>query len=200
MVQWLRLHPPNAGGSIPGRETRSHMLQLRLCMPQLKIPDATVQTEDSRCCNEDPTQPKHFVKNVPISGLAKFKPVLLKGMSLNCVGSLICGYFSLKHTPQYHDQQWLISWMRNHDCGRSTMGLEHPRFWNPQSILDPNPGDSVGLWNFTFSSFKDYPCCLFPSLECSSRISMRTKNFVLLLQYSISSAGIQYVLHKYKTF
>ena len=82
-------------GFIPCRETRSHMLQLRVCMPQLKIPDATVQTEDSRCCTKDPTQQKHFVKNVPISGLAKFKPVLLKGMSLNCVGSLICGYFSL---------------------------------------------------------------------------------------------------------
>ena len=53
VVQWLRLCPPNAGGlgSFPGRETRSHMLQLRVCMPQLKIPDATVQIEDSRCCN-----------------------------------------------------------------------------------------------------------------------------------------------------
>ena len=31
VVQWLRLHAPNAGGldSIPGMGTRSHMLQLR---------------------------------------------------------------------------------------------------------------------------------------------------------------------------
>ena len=31
MVQWLRLHASKAGGldSIPGQETRSHMLQLR---------------------------------------------------------------------------------------------------------------------------------------------------------------------------
>ena len=31
VVQWLRLHAPNAGGqgSIPGEGTRSHMLQLR---------------------------------------------------------------------------------------------------------------------------------------------------------------------------
>ena len=31
VVQWLRLHAPNAGplGSIPGQGTRSHMLQLR---------------------------------------------------------------------------------------------------------------------------------------------------------------------------
>ena len=31
VVQWLRLHTPNAegSGSIPGQGTRSHMLQLR---------------------------------------------------------------------------------------------------------------------------------------------------------------------------
>ena len=31
VAQWLRLHAPNAEGpgSIPGKETRSHMLQLR---------------------------------------------------------------------------------------------------------------------------------------------------------------------------
>ncbi|TEA37084.1 hypothetical protein DBR06_SOUSAS210251, partial [Sousa chinensis] len=39
VVQWLRLCAPNEGesGLIPGRGTRSHMLQLRVCMPQLKI-------------------------------------------------------------------------------------------------------------------------------------------------------------------
>ena len=39
VVQWLKLHTPNAGGpgSIPGEETRSHMLQLRIHMPQVKI-------------------------------------------------------------------------------------------------------------------------------------------------------------------
>ena len=37
-VQWLRLHTPNATGpgSFPGQGTRSHMLQLRVHMPQLK--------------------------------------------------------------------------------------------------------------------------------------------------------------------
>ena len=36
-VQWLRLHTPYAGGasSIPGQGTRSHVLQLRVCVPQL---------------------------------------------------------------------------------------------------------------------------------------------------------------------
>ena len=36
MVQWLRLCAPDAGGlgSIPGQGNRSHMLQLRVCMPQ----------------------------------------------------------------------------------------------------------------------------------------------------------------------
>ena len=40
VVQWLRLHTPNAGGqgSIPGQGTRSHMLQLRAHMPQPKNP------------------------------------------------------------------------------------------------------------------------------------------------------------------
>ncbi|TEA36668.1 hypothetical protein DBR06_SOUSAS310070, partial [Sousa chinensis] len=39
VVQWLRLHTPNAGGpgSIPGQGTRSHMLQLRVHMLQLKF-------------------------------------------------------------------------------------------------------------------------------------------------------------------
>ena len=39
VVQWLRLHVPNAGGtgSIPGQGTRPHMLQ------QLKIPHATTR-------------------------------------------------------------------------------------------------------------------------------------------------------------
>ena len=42
MVQWLRLHGANAGGlgSIPGQGTRSHMLQRRVHLPQLKIVDA----------------------------------------------------------------------------------------------------------------------------------------------------------------
>ncbi|TEA36880.1 hypothetical protein DBR06_SOUSAS32310013, partial [Sousa chinensis] len=45
VVQWLRLHAPNAGGlgSIPGQGTRSHMSQLRVRMPQLKIPHATTK-------------------------------------------------------------------------------------------------------------------------------------------------------------
>ena len=39
VVQWLRLCALSAEGpgSIPGQETRSHILQLRVCMPQLKI-------------------------------------------------------------------------------------------------------------------------------------------------------------------
>ena len=38
VVQWLRLCPPNTGcpGLIPGQGTRSHILRLRVCMPQLK--------------------------------------------------------------------------------------------------------------------------------------------------------------------
>ncbi|TEA33540.1 hypothetical protein DBR06_SOUSAS3910096, partial [Sousa chinensis] len=38
VVQWLSLHVPNAGGpgSIPGQGTRSHMLQRRSRVSQLK--------------------------------------------------------------------------------------------------------------------------------------------------------------------
>ena len=45
MVQWLRLYTLNAGGPslIPGHETRSHELQLRLRVPQLKILHAEVK-------------------------------------------------------------------------------------------------------------------------------------------------------------
>ena len=52
VVQWLRLHTPNAGGLglIPGWGTRSHMPQLRVCMLQqgLKILDATTKTQYSK--------------------------------------------------------------------------------------------------------------------------------------------------------
>ena len=42
VVLWLRLHSPNAGGpgSFPGQGTRSHMLQLRVCMLQLSYDPA----------------------------------------------------------------------------------------------------------------------------------------------------------------
>ncbi|TEA40338.1 hypothetical protein DBR06_SOUSAS40510008, partial [Sousa chinensis] len=49
VVQWLRLHAPNAGGpgSIPSGGTRSHTPQLRVRMLQLKIPHAA--TKDPEC-------------------------------------------------------------------------------------------------------------------------------------------------------
>ena len=53
VVQWLRLQASNAGnpGSIPGQETRSHMPQLGVCVPQLKSPHAATETEDPTCHN-----------------------------------------------------------------------------------------------------------------------------------------------------
>ena len=64
MVQWLRLHAPNAGGlgSIPGQGTinKSHMPQLKILhaatkkkKKKKKIPHAT--TKDPACHNEDGT-------------------------------------------------------------------------------------------------------------------------------------------------
>ena len=46
VIQWLRLHTPNAGGPglIAGQGTRSHMLQLR-------VPHAV--TKDPSCCKKD---------------------------------------------------------------------------------------------------------------------------------------------------
>ena len=46
VIQWLRLQAANAGGlgSIPGQGARSHIPQLRVQMPQLKIPCATTKT------------------------------------------------------------------------------------------------------------------------------------------------------------
>ena len=57
-VQWLRLNTPNAvdPGSIPDQGTRSHMPQLRVCMPQLKDPGAC-RNEDPTCHNQDPARP-----------------------------------------------------------------------------------------------------------------------------------------------
>ena len=51
VVQWLRLCAPNAGGpgSIPSQETRSHVLQVRVCMPQLQIPHAAMKSDDPEC-------------------------------------------------------------------------------------------------------------------------------------------------------
>ena len=52
MIQWLRLHAPNAGtlGSIPGRGIRSHMLQLRdhTLQQRSKIPCAAIKTQHSQ--------------------------------------------------------------------------------------------------------------------------------------------------------
>ena len=48
--RWLRLRTPNAGapGSILGQGTRSHVPQLRFCMPQLKIPRVATKNQHKR--------------------------------------------------------------------------------------------------------------------------------------------------------
>ena len=59
VVLRLKRHVPNAGGPglIPGQGTKSHLLQLRVHMPRLKILHAVMKMEDSKCGNEDPVQP-----------------------------------------------------------------------------------------------------------------------------------------------
>jgi len=51
MVKWLRFYNPNSGspGSIPGQGTRSHMPQLRVRMPQVKISHAATKIKDLGC-------------------------------------------------------------------------------------------------------------------------------------------------------
>ena len=48
VIQWLRLHASNAGGSgsIPGQWTRSRLVQLRVHLLQLKILPATTKIKD----------------------------------------------------------------------------------------------------------------------------------------------------------
>ena len=50
MAQWLGLHVPYAGGLglITGQRARSHTWQLRVCMLQLKILNATTKIQHSQ--------------------------------------------------------------------------------------------------------------------------------------------------------
>ena len=50
VVQWLRFRTPNAVvcGLVSDQGARSHMLQLRVCMPELKILHATTMTRCSQ--------------------------------------------------------------------------------------------------------------------------------------------------------
>ena len=53
VVQWPRLHNPNERGLdfIPSQGTRSHLPQLRIRTPQLKILHAAIKKEDPEYCN-----------------------------------------------------------------------------------------------------------------------------------------------------
>ena len=54
-----KLHAPNAEGlgSIPGQGTRSDMPQLRVHIPQLKVPHTATRMEDPTCYNKDLAKP-----------------------------------------------------------------------------------------------------------------------------------------------
>ena len=105
VVQGLGLHALNAGGpsSIPGQGTRSHMLQLRVCTLQLRIPYAP--TKLPKCHNQDQcSQIKNIKKKKKISSdptittqtLSLLNPSLniqlwhlLHGASPDCSGTMI---------------------------------------------------------------------------------------------------------------
>ncbi|TEA34069.1 hypothetical protein DBR06_SOUSAS2310184, partial [Sousa chinensis] len=52
VVQWVRLHPPNAGGpgSIPGRGTTSHM-HATTKSPHAATKSPPAATKEPTCCN-----------------------------------------------------------------------------------------------------------------------------------------------------
>ena len=80
VVQWLRLHAPNAGGRglIPSQGTGSHMPQLRVCMLQLKIPQAASKAlvQINKCKKKKNTRSAwvipYFNKRSTVSSLPSF--------------------------------------------------------------------------------------------------------------------------------
>ena len=67
MIQQQRIHAPNAEGLglVPAQGTGSHMLQLRVHRPQLRIPDAA--TKDPAFCNSDTEiEQKQGLKQRPV--------------------------------------------------------------------------------------------------------------------------------------
>ena len=89
IVQWLRPHAPNAGGlgAVPGWGTRSHILQLRVCMPQLKSPHAAAKTGHSLINIKRKKKEKALRWNQ--SGKEPRKNVLCCGES-RCKGPDVC--------------------------------------------------------------------------------------------------------------
>ena len=72
VVQWLRLCTPSAGdpGLTSGQGTRSHMLQLRVHVLQLK---------DSSSRNKDPAQSNKLIFKIYLNGGIQELPLLSSG-------------------------------------------------------------------------------------------------------------------------
>ena len=73
VVQWLRLHAPNAKGLglIPHQGTRSHRLQLIVFLPQLKIPHVAIKTWCSQINKNKPKKKKVMPESWPLGWLCK---------------------------------------------------------------------------------------------------------------------------------
>ena len=95
MVQWLRLHAPNAGGpgSTSGQGTRSHMCQPRVPMPQLKILQASTKSQHSKINN-------FFKKEIELATSPQFN-VIYVGTSQNEQNTGLTGTASVMwgHAP-----------------------------------------------------------------------------------------------------
>ena len=101
VVQWLRLHAPNVGGqgSIPAQGSSSHMLQLGVCMPQLKILHAA--TKDPISCSKD-----------RISRMALPRPATANNRQTNiflekdCATQNISGTPTTQQKPKNQTKKW----------------------------------------------------------------------------------------------
>ena len=84
VVQWLKLHAPNAGGpsSIPGQGTRSHMLQLNILYAASKMPLVTIKiwhTQISKIkkyfCKKTVTYPTALTPNFAYKMFSQNRPI-----------------------------------------------------------------------------------------------------------------------------
>ena len=116
VAQWLGRHAPNAGGlgSIPGQGTRSLMLQLRVCMPELKIPRATTKTQHSQINTYSKQQSEYnFPACPPYSQFHIFRfnqPQMLRFPGWLSGKESTCQYRSCRFNPWVGEIPWNRKW------------------------------------------------------------------------------------------
>ena len=75
-----------------GQGTRSYLLQLRVCVPQLRILHATMKIEDPECWNKHPNKHIYFLKNMKWwSGSNQLCTLPQHGTSKRSIHQRACG-------------------------------------------------------------------------------------------------------------